>query len=381
MAPHKWIIALILLLSPAATVYQAAVAQSHMTLETLREKASAGDSQAQYDLGQRYLSGDEVAASASEAAKWYRRAAEQGMPDAQNALGALFTTGHGVPEDRAESLKWHRQAAELGHADAQGILGYSYEHGEGVPKNYVEAYKWYALSEVSKRNYFAKRLTPVEMEEAERLAGNWKPITQMSEANPAAEQQKYESFDEVKRADALIQEKKAQQGEGFAQGAIAGYYEVGWGVPKNNVEAYKWYIIAWRSEDSSRNSVAKKLSPAELEKAQKLARDWKPVSRKQVVTRPASDRVAGDGWKVLACTIEKFSSKIDGAPITIRFKEDGTVSFKNKELAATVNSAEVSFADGDSRITISRVTGRFIWVIRENPAFSGSCILAEKPKF
>ena len=51
-----------------------------------------------------------------------RGPAEAGDADAQFDLGNKYYTGEGVPEDKAEAVRWYRLAAEQGHAEAQASL-------------------------------------------------------------------------------------------------------------------------------------------------------------------------------------------------------------------------------------------------------------------
>ena len=54
--------------------------------------------------------------------------------------------------------------------------------GKGVPQDYVSAHMWFNLSgsngnedAVTNRNIVEKKMTPSQIEEAQRLARNWKP--------------------------------------------------------------------------------------------------------------------------------------------------------------------------------------------------------------
>ena len=58
-----------------------------------------------------------------EAAKWYFQAASAGNAEAQYNLGVLFQTGKGVVRDDKESLHWMQQAARNGHDAAKAYVG------------------------------------------------------------------------------------------------------------------------------------------------------------------------------------------------------------------------------------------------------------------
>ena len=119
-------------------------------LEILLDKAEDGDSEAQYEVGWMYDTGqsaldtgESVPVDDTEAFKWYRKAAEQDDADAQYSLGGMYQNGEGVVKDNVEALKWFRKAAEQDNANAQYNIGVMYHKGEGVAKDDTEAFKWY----------------------------------------------------------------------------------------------------------------------------------------------------------------------------------------------------------------------------------------------
>jgi hypothetical protein len=117
----------------------------------------------------------------------WRPLAKQGVADAQYNLGVMYGEGLGVPQDYAKAVGWWRKAAEQGHATAQYNLGVAYHNGEGVPQNYAQAHMWYNLAAsrfspgedrdkvVKNRDHVAKRMTPAQISEAQKLAREWKP--------------------------------------------------------------------------------------------------------------------------------------------------------------------------------------------------------------
>ncbi len=150
-------------------------------LRELRPLAKQGNARAQYALGYIYEKGAGVPQSDAEALKWYRKAAEQGHADAKNNLGILYDHGQGVPQDDAEAVRWYREAAELGSASAQSNLGVMHGKGsKGVPQDYVQAHMWFNLAAtqgdktaLKNRDIVAKRMTPAQIAEAQRLAREW----------------------------------------------------------------------------------------------------------------------------------------------------------------------------------------------------------------
>ena len=146
--------------------------------------------------------------------------AEAGDAEAQNDLGFMYANGDGVPHDDAEAVRWYRLAADQGVADAQFNLGLMYDIGYGVPEDDAEAMRWYRLA--------------------------------------------------------------ADQGQAQAQYRLGLRYDLGVGVPRDYVEAHMWYDLAasrMTGEDreravENRDRAADQLTPAALNEAQRLARDW-----------------------------------------------------------------------------------------------------------
>jgi TPR repeat protein len=115
-----------------------------------------------------------------------RPLADQGNADAQTYVGVMYHNGQGAPQDHTEAARWYRKAAEQGYASAQNNLGLLYAYGQGVPQNHVEAYKWLSLAvsrysgedrdkAVKTRRFLTATMTPEQIAEAQKLAGEWKP--------------------------------------------------------------------------------------------------------------------------------------------------------------------------------------------------------------
>ena len=125
----------------------------------------------------------------AEANQLYRLAAEQGVAGAQCRLGVTYAEGRGVPRDDAEAVRWFRLAADQGDAEAQGGLGFAYSAGRGVPQDFVASYMWLTLAvaqltgptrhAASKfRDTIAATMTSAQVADAQRLAREWKPISE-----------------------------------------------------------------------------------------------------------------------------------------------------------------------------------------------------------
>ncbi len=70
----------------------------------------------------------------------------------------------------------------------------------------------------------------------------------------------------------------ANGGNANAQYHLGFMYAVGQGVPKDDVEAHMWLSLAAAKEDViariTRDKLAELMTPAEISKAQRLAREW-----------------------------------------------------------------------------------------------------------
>ena len=149
------------------------------------------------------------------AIKLWRPLAERGNRSVQNMLGAMYYEGTGVTQDYKEAVKWYRLAAEQGEASAQSNLGVMYGKGQGVLQDYKEAVKWYRLA--------------------------------------------------------------AEQGEASAQSNLGVMYGKGQGVLQDYARAHMWYNLASAAGGSkygteNRDTLAKKMTPQQIEKAQDMAR-------------------------------------------------------------------------------------------------------------
>ena len=82
----------------------------------VKQKATAGDPEAQVELGMQYA----LAAhrNAPEAMRWFRRAADHGYADGQYRLGGMYDVAVS-PQNPTEAIKWYTLAAKQGHKDAQ----------------------------------------------------------------------------------------------------------------------------------------------------------------------------------------------------------------------------------------------------------------------
>ena len=124
-------------------------------------------------------------------------------------------------KDYKTAYKLWLPLAEQGNASAQYNLGVMYEKGRGVPQDYKEAVRWYRLS--------------------------------------------------------------AEQGIREAQFNLGVMYKDGQGVPQDYVSAHMWWNLSgsngYKDAIKNRNIAEKKMTKQQIEKAQEMARNWKPTTK------------------------------------------------------------------------------------------------------
>lgn len=86
----------------------------HYTINLFLNKANEGNVEAQYQLGQLYLTGNGTLQDFEEAVKWFTLAAEQNYAPAQYELGLLYHLGQGVNMDNEKSYMWLNLSAATG---------------------------------------------------------------------------------------------------------------------------------------------------------------------------------------------------------------------------------------------------------------------------
>lgn len=186
-------------------------------------------------------------------AAWTARGALRAVASAGLVLLAAAFTGHPVAEqtfdeamaaykrgDYTTAFRGFLHAAEQGNDKALFNLEFLYFSSEGVPQDYVEAATWYR--------------------------------------------------------------RVAEQGPAFAQFSLGLMYYNGQGVPRDYGKAHMWLDLAtltsfvdtdtqerWRQ---ARDAVAQLLSPEDLARAQRMAREWRPKGETQ---SPPPKNAGADG--------------------------------------------------------------------------------------
>jgi TPR repeat protein len=120
----------------------------------LRERAAAGDPEAQFSLGKNYEAGRSgLKQDYASAASWYQKSADQGNAYAQASLGILYHSGKGLPHDDVQSEMWLIISADHVQQDDRDTI-------------------------VEMRDSVAAHLSAQQLAEAQKLAREWKPKKQ-----------------------------------------------------------------------------------------------------------------------------------------------------------------------------------------------------------
>jgi len=153
--------------------------------EWLRRAALAGDSEAQFWLGQGYTLGRLGSVDYHQALIWLRRAAAQRHSLAEYSLGQMYREGEGVRENDSVAASWFKKSADdaadyLEVEAAVTQLAYLYRDTE-LSRNHLEAYKWLVIIGSSldppyyeDANRAAKHLTKSQIAQGQRMARDWK---------------------------------------------------------------------------------------------------------------------------------------------------------------------------------------------------------------
>lgn len=146
-----------------------------------RRSVAQGNPEGQYHLAQAYLHGEMVAPDTANAMRLFTLSAENGHAPAQFMLGYILETGQGgVGKNLRKAAAWYKAAAEQGLTDAQLNLGLMYLAGQGVDQNMALAHMWLSIAKefgdnraVEALNLLKQGMSPLQIEQAERLAKQW----------------------------------------------------------------------------------------------------------------------------------------------------------------------------------------------------------------
>ncbi|HHJ15773.1 MAG TPA: sel1 repeat family protein [Gammaproteobacteria bacterium] len=148
------------------------------------KKAQSGDAGAQYTVGMMYLKGKGTAQDGAKARDWISKAARQNNQKAITRLGILYFKGEGGSVDYPRALELF-QSVSSDSVLAQYYLGEMYAAGKGVDRNFNTAIDWYRKAVDGGFKRAGGKI--INMEEELRMAGRRKSNAVSVEApEPAA---------------------------------------------------------------------------------------------------------------------------------------------------------------------------------------------------
>jgi hypothetical protein len=211
-----------------------------------------GFAPAQFNLAYCYHHGKSVAEDYfGQAKEWYLKAALQGHALAQCAY-YMYSHDSRVP-NREDAARWLKESAGQGHSFAQLMLGLMCENGKGlVPQDQAQAVTWY--HKAAEQGFACTENVNLRYCCSHSPSSMW--------------------------------ESDADIFQALAQWRLGCFYRDGTLVPKDEVEAYKWFKLAagrraeWISDFNSVNgkeltSLRAKLSPTELAEGDRRCEEFK----------------------------------------------------------------------------------------------------------
>lgn len=269
--------------------------------QQLLQQAERGDAAAQVRVATGYLTSQTTQTGTPEqkqnnlaqALRWARAAANQNHAGGQNLLGILYEAGLGVPQNKVEAARLYQLSANQNFGSGLLNIGKAYARGSGVPQDFAEARRW--LTKAADQN----------VSDAELFLGQ---MAEKGEGGPAD-----------LAAAANWYRRAAGRNNAGAQQALANSYLNGRGVTADPLLAYFWFnLAASRLNGPSqamavghRDALVRRLSPEEVERAQTVARQWKPGNPVEAETELRRDlplRAAVPGAAATAPTRAPSSS-------------------------------------------------------------------------
>ena len=212
--------------------------------------AAQNNTSAMFRLGMLSLNGKaNSTADLAKARSWFEKAAAAGHLQASNELGLLYYQGKGVEANPQQAVKYILKAANAGLAQAQYNLGLLYANGHGVELNLPTASQWFEKAAV-------QGLPEAALDYGLMVYGGDAGI----------------------RKDYKIGSQwllvAANAGNANAQLYIARILAAGRGMPKDRVEAAKFYILAKKAgkKDADLDVMMSNLSAPQTGDAERRAR-------------------------------------------------------------------------------------------------------------
>jgi len=282
--------------------------------------ANAGDVQAQIRVAKFYHQGPNRARNYGEAARWFKAASNQGSQEASAWLGSFMMYGRGVPKDYDQGIalitqaatandpvglrfagqlaqkalhddvqaaSLFQQAVDLGDANAMAWLGRMYLMGRGVPKDRNKAISLFNQGAAKRDPWAELALGRIFLQKGQKNPNRAVQLFTDSAAqgNAIAALRlglMLQAGGKDVRQDLTTAARYLRQsaGSGYAPGerALGHTFELGIGVPVNQVYAFVWYNLASQQGDRLAGDRLARLtgamSDADLQKARAALSKW-----------------------------------------------------------------------------------------------------------
>lgn len=180
-------------------------------------RGKTGNNNALQKLAKIYSDGDGVPVDYQRSVYWHNRVIEKtGSHWSMHAIAGLYNTGGpGLPKNTNLAAAWYRKAADEGNHWAQYQLGEAYRKGDGVGQDAGKAGYWYEMAALQGNDWAQLQLSK------SLRAGDGKP------KNVAA-------------ANEWLR-KSAEQGNDWASLALGDVLRLGKGVDKDVEQSIAWY--------------------------------------------------------------------------------------------------------------------------------------------
>ncbi len=232
----------------------------------LRAWAETGDPDGQFYMG-RVVEASSLSSLSPKENQWYQKAAEGGHAKSQYLIGshAVITVGE---------IHWLRASAKQGFPPAQRDLGsYYYSGMPGVLQSFEQAAVWWGKAAAGGDPYAL-----------------WS-LGLLYAAGEGVPEDKMRALDLFREAAWKSKDLKYLLGRLFEKGIATGLVQRGvQGFSPDLLQAHAWYnltnsegvVTSWTDglwveggdEEGGLARVTKKLTPAQLAEAQRLAREW-----------------------------------------------------------------------------------------------------------
>lgn len=113
-------------------------------VDLLRVSAEAGNTEAMMWLAKWYLNASDSGTDPEKGFQWYLKAAEGENVEGMRIVGLMYILGTGVDADPEKAVMWFTRAFEAGDAEAAVYLGYCYQNGSGgLPVDASKAFEYF----------------------------------------------------------------------------------------------------------------------------------------------------------------------------------------------------------------------------------------------